>query len=48
MSLLTASVFLLLLLALSTFVSAAEIAIAAGRKIKLQIMAKEVLLPSYK
>ena len=41
MSLLTASVFLLLLLALSTFVSAAEIAIAAGRKIKLQIMAKE-------
>ena len=41
MSLLTASVFLLLLLALSGFVSAAEIAIAAGRKIKLQIMAKE-------
>lgn len=41
MSLLTASVFLLLLLALSAFVSAAEIAIAAGRKIKLQIMAKE-------
>ena len=41
MSLLTASVFLVLLLALSAFVSAAEIAIAAGRKIKLQIMAKE-------
>ena len=41
MSLLTASVFLILLLALSAFVSAAEIAIAAGRKIKLQIMAKE-------
>ncbi len=41
MSLLTASVFLLILLALSAFVSAAEIAIAAGRKIKLQIMAKE-------
>ena len=41
MSLLTASIFLLLLLALSAFVSAAEIAIAAGRKIKLQIMAKE-------
>ncbi|WP_250163639.1 CNNM domain-containing protein [Psychrobacter sp. WY6] len=40
MSLLTASIFLLLLLALSAFVSAAEIAIAAGRKIKLQIMAK--------
>ena len=41
MSLLTASIFLLLLLALSAFVSGAEIAIAAGRKIKLQIMAKE-------
>ncbi|MGM8897134.1 MULTISPECIES: polyamine export protein PaeA [unclassified Psychrobacter] len=41
MSLLTASICLLLLLALSAFVSAAEIAIAAGRKIKLQIMAKE-------
>ncbi|MGO3889292.1 MAG: CNNM domain-containing protein, partial [Psychrobacter sp.] len=41
MSLLTASIFLILLLALSAFVSAAEIAIAAGRKIKLQIMAKE-------
>ncbi len=41
MSLLTASVFLLLLLALSACVSATEIAIAAGRKIKLQIMAKE-------
>ena len=41
MSLLTATIFLLLLLTLSAFVSAAEIAIAAGRKIKLQIMAKE-------
>ncbi|OLF37007.1 MULTISPECIES: hemolysin family protein [unclassified Psychrobacter] len=41
MSLLTASICLLLLLALSAFVSAAEIAIAAGRKIKLQIMAKD-------
>lgn len=41
MSLITATVFLLLLLTLSAFVSAAEIAIAAGRKIKLQIMAKE-------
>ena len=41
MSLLTASVFLLLLLALSAFVSGAEIAIAAARKIKLQIIAKE-------
>ncbi|BFM01789.1 hypothetical protein Psyaliredsea_04360 [Psychrobacter alimentarius] len=41
MSLLTASIFLILLLALSAFVSAAEIAIAAARKIKLQIMAKE-------
>ena len=37
----TATIFLLLLLTLSAFVSAAEIAIAAGRKIKLQIMAKE-------
>ena len=41
MSLFTASIFLFLLLSLSAFVSAAEIAIAAGRKIKLQIMAKE-------
>ncbi|WP_350561313.1 hemolysin family protein [Psychrobacter sp. CAL346-MNA-CIBAN-0220] len=41
MSLLTASVFLLLLIALSAFVSSAEIAIAAARKVKLQIMAKE-------
>ncbi len=41
MSLLSASVFLLLLLALSAFVSGAEIAIAASRKIKLQVMAKE-------
>lgn len=41
MSLLTASVFLLLLIALSALVSGAEIAIAAARKIKLQIMAKE-------
>ncbi|MBP2279346.1 CBS domain containing-hemolysin-like protein [Psychrobacter sp. PL15] len=41
MSLLTASVFLLLLIALSAFVSSAEIAIAAARKVKLQILAKE-------
>ena len=41
MSLLTASVCILLLIALSAFVSAAEIAIAAARKIKLQVMAKE-------
>lgn len=41
MSLLSASVFLLLLLALSAFVSGAEIAIAASRKIKLQVMAKD-------
>ncbi len=41
MSLFTATVFLLLLLALSAFVSSAEIAIAASRKIKLQVMAKE-------
>ena len=40
MSLLTASAFLFLLLALSAFVSGAEIAIAASRKIKLQVMAK--------
>ncbi len=41
MSLLTASVFLLLLIALSALVSSAEIAIAAARKIKLQVLAKE-------
>ncbi|WP_201557194.1 hemolysin family protein [Psychrobacter sp. 72-O-c] len=41
MSLLTASVFILLLIALSAFVSGAEIAIAAARKVKLQILAKE-------
>ncbi len=41
MSLLTASVFLLLLIALSALVSSAEIAIAAARRIKLQVMAKE-------
>ncbi len=41
MSLLTATVCILLLIALSAFVSAAEIAIAAARKIKLQVMAKE-------
>lgn len=41
MSLLTASIFLLLLIALSAFVSGAEIAIAAARKVKLQILAKE-------
>ena len=41
MSLLAASVFLLLLIALSALVSGAEIAIAAARKIKLQVMAKD-------
>ena len=41
MSLLSASVFLLLLIALSALVSSAEIAIAAARKVKLQVMAKE-------
>lgn len=41
MSLLTASIFILLLIALSAFVSGAEIAIAAARKVKLQILAKE-------
>ncbi len=41
MSLLTASIFILLLIALSAFVSGAEIAIAAARKVKLQVMAKE-------
>ena len=41
MSLLTASVFLLLLIALSALVSSAEIAIAAARRIKLQVLAKE-------
>ena len=41
MSLLTASVFLLLLIALSALFSSAEIAIAAARRIKLQVMAKE-------
>lgn len=43
MSLLTASVFILLLIALSAFVSGAEIAIAAARKVKLQILAKKVM-----
>ncbi|MDN5566302.1 MAG: hemolysin family protein [Psychrobacter sp.] len=41
MSLLAASVFLLLLIALSALVSSAEIAIAAARRIKLQVIAKE-------
>ena len=41
MSLLSASVFLLLLIALSALVSGAEIAIAAARKVKLQVIAKE-------
>lgn len=41
MSLLTASVFLLLLIVLSALVSGAEIAIAAARKVKLQVMARE-------
>ncbi len=41
MSLLSAGVFLLLLIALSALVSGAEIAIAAARKVKLQVLAKE-------
>jgi CBS domain containing-hemolysin-like protein len=41
MSLLTASVFIFLLIALSALVSSAELAVAAARKIKLQVMAKE-------
>lgn len=41
MSLLTASVFILLLIVLAALVSSSEMAIASARKIKLQVMAKE-------
>jgi CBS domain containing-hemolysin-like protein len=41
MSLLTAGVFIFLLIALSALVSSSELALAASRKIKLQVMAKE-------
>lgn len=41
MSLLTASVFIFLLIALSALVSSSELALASARKIKLQVMAKE-------
>ena len=41
MSLLTASVFIFLLIALSALVSSSELALASSRKIKLQVMAKE-------
>ncbi len=41
MSLLSASVFIFLLIALSALVSSSELALASARKIKLQVMAKE-------
>ena len=41
MSLLTAGVFIFLLIALSALVSSSELALASARKIKLQVMAKE-------
>lgn len=41
MSLLTASVFIFILIALSALVSSSELALASARKIKLQVMAKE-------
>lgn len=41
MSLLTASVFIFLLIVLAALVSSSEMAIASARKIKLQVMAKE-------
>lgn len=41
MSLLTAGVFIFLLIALSAVVSSSELALASARKIKLQVMAKE-------
>lgn len=41
MSLLTASVFIFILIALSAIVSSSELALASARKIKLQVMAKE-------
>ncbi|WP_201526523.1 MULTISPECIES: hemolysin family protein [Psychrobacter] len=40
MSLLTASVFIFILIALSAVVSSSELALASARKIKLQVMAK--------
>lgn len=41
MSLLTAGVFIFILIALSAIVSSSELALASARKIKLQVMAKE-------
>ena len=41
MSLLTASLFIIALIALSAIVSSSELALASSRKIKLQVMAKE-------
>ncbi len=41
MSLLSASVFIFLLIAISALISSSELALASSRKIKLQIMAKE-------
>jgi len=41
MSLLTAGVFIFILIAISAFVSSSELALASSRKIKLQVMAKE-------
>lgn len=41
MSLLSASVFIFILIAISAFVSSSELALASSRKIKLQVMAKE-------
>ncbi|MDO5769649.1 MAG: hemolysin family protein [Psychrobacter sp.] len=41
MSLLSASVFILMLIALSAVVSSSELALASARKIKLQILAKD-------
>lgn len=41
MSLLTASLFIFILIALSAIVSSSELALASSRKIKLQVMAKE-------
>ena len=41
MSLLTAGMFIFLLIALSALVSSSELALASSRKIKLQVMAKE-------
>ena len=41
MSLLTASLFIFILISLSAIVSSSELALASSRKIKLQVMAKE-------